>query len=366
MQKIVLVPDSITGGLSAARVCDMLGEVFARYFPEADQVRLPLGGVDTLRAGGEQRIARVRGPYGEELRARYTVLPDTRTAILDASACTGVEVARTLGPLQPGRATSYGVGQMMLDALQTGCRELLLCLGQSAAMDGGAGCAAALGVRFLDASGRSFVPVGDTLNNIAHIDLLGGAPLLAGARLRVLSGSQAPLWGDGGAASVLGLPAQEAARLDQGLAHLAAVTEADLDIRIADAPGAGASGGLGAGAAAFLGGELCPGVEPLLDLAGFDELLEGASLVVTTADRLDAASALGSATASVAQRAQRARVPVLAFGGVISDGAAELYGMGVTAMQAINRSGLSAAAAAPRAGADLRRAAADACRMMLL
>ena len=106
MQKIILVPDSFPGALSAAGACDVLGEVFARFFPEAELLRLPLGGVDTLRAGGELRIARVQGPGGEELRARYTVLPDRRTAVLDAAVCTGVEAARAAGQLRPGRATS--------------------------------------------------------------------------------------------------------------------------------------------------------------------------------------------------------------------------------------------------------------------
>lgn len=366
MQKILLVPDSFPGALSAARACQILGEVFRRYFPEAEQLPLPLGtGAVIAAEAGEARTVRVKGPAGEELRARYTVLPRRRVAILDAAACAGAEIGRAAG-VAPGRATSYGVGQMILDALQTGCRELLLCLGSSAAADGGTGCAAALGVRFLDASGRSFVPVGDTLSGIAHIDLLGRAPVLAGARLRILAGSQAPLCGDGGAAAGLGLSPDQTARLQAGLAHLAAVTETDLGISVADRPGAGAAGGLGAGAAAFLGGELCPGVEPLLDLADFDRMLEGASLVVTAAGVLDAASALGSPVCSVARRAQNAGVPVLAFGGVVADGAAELYGMGVTAMQAVNRGGLSAASAAPRAAADLRRAAEDACRLMLL
>ncbi|WP_294497176.1 glycerate kinase [uncultured Gemmiger sp.] len=366
MQKIVLVPDAMPGALSAARVCDVLGEAFAHFFPEAELVRLPLGSASVLQASaGEPRIVRVQGPAGNEMRAAYTVLPDRRTAIVDAAACAGAGVGRAAGVL-PGRATSYGVGQMILDALQTGCREILLCLSAGAGADGGTGCAAALGVRFLDASGRSFVPVGDTLKSIAHIDLLGRAPVLAGARLRILAGSQAPLCGPQGPAWTLGLPARDAANLDEGLGHLAAVTENDLGIAMADHPGAGAAGGLGAGAMAYLGGELCPGVEPLLDLAGFDAMLEGASLVVTAAGRLDAASALGSAVSSVALRARQARVPVLAFGGVVADGAAELYGLGVTAMQAVNRAGLSPAAAAPRTAADLRRAAEDACRLMLL
>ena len=366
MQKIIFVPDTLPGALSAAAVCDVLCEVFAQYFPEAEQLCLPLGSDAAARTPqGRSRTVRVKGPAGEELRAAYTVLPERRIAIVDAASCAGAALGSAAG-VAPGRATSYGVGQMLLDALQTGCREILLCLSSAAAVDAGAGCAAALGVRFLDGAGRSFVPVGDTLANVARIDLLGRAPVLAEARLRVLAGSRIPLCGRRGAAFAAGAAPDEAERLDEGLCHLAAVAESALGVRMADRPGGGAAGGLGAGAVAFLGAELSPGVKPLLDLAGFDKMLEGASLVVTAAGYLDARCAAGSALSGVASRARRAGVPVLAFGGTVGDGAAELYGLGVTAMQAVNRAGLAPADAASRAAADLRCAAADACRLMLL
>ena len=377
LQKILLVPDSFKGSLTSAQVCDVLAEVFGRHFPQAELVRVPLadGGEGSVAAflaaaGGATRTVRVQGPCGGEVRAPYALLPDKRTAVIELSACAGLPLAQAAGPLQPGRATTYGVGQMILDALQTGCREILLCLGGSATNDGGAGCAAALGVRFLDAAGRSFVPVGDTLKNIAHIDLLGRAPVLADAHLRVLCDVRNPLCGPQGAAAVYGpqkgaSPA-EVALLDAGLAHLAAVTEADLGIDVRSLPGGGAAGGMGAGAAAFLGGELCPGAEVLLDLVGFDSLLAGASLVLTGEGCIDGQTAQGKVVASVARRARAAGVPVVAFGGVIGEGAELLYDLGVTAMQASDRAGLPFAQAAPRAAADLRRAAEEACRLLTL
>ena len=236
--------------------------------------------------------------------------------------------------------------------------------------DGGTGCASALGVRFLDKAGRSFVPVGDTLGNIAHIDLLGRAPVLADAKLRVLCDVRNPLCGRNGAAAVFapqkGADAAEVARLDAGLAHLAAVTEAELGVRVSTLPGAGAAGGMGAGAVAFLGGQLCSGIQVLLDLVGFDKMLAGADLVITGEGCIDGQSAQGKVISGVARRAQAAGVPVLAFGGRIGEGAWELYRMGVTAMQATDRAALPFEKAAPRAAADLRAAAEDACRLMTL
>lgn len=377
MQKIILVPDSFKGSLTSGEVCDILAEVFGRYFPQAELVQVPLadGGEGSVSAfvaalGGEMRTVRVQGPYGEETRARYALLPDHRTAVIEMSACAGLPLAQAAGRLEPGRATTYGVGQMILDALQIGCREILLGLGGSATNDGGTGCASALGVRFLDKAGRSFVPVGDTLGNIAHIDLLGRAPVLADARLRVLCDVRNPLCGRNGAAAVFapqkGADAAEVARLDAGLAHLAAVTEAELGVRVSTLPGAGAAGGMGAGAVAFLGGQLCSGIQVLLDLVGFDKMLAGADLVITGEGCIDGQSAQGKVISGVARRAQAAGVPVLAFGGRIGEGAWELYRMGVTAMQATDRAALPFEKAAPRAAADLRAAAEDACRLMTL
>lgn len=377
LRKIILVPDSFKGSLTAAEVCDILGEVFSRHFPEAELVRVPLadGGEGSTAAflsavGGERRVVRVQGPFGEEVRAPYAILPGKHTAVIEMAACAGLPLAQAAGRLDPGRATTYGVGQMILDALQIGCREILLCLGGSATNDGGAGCAAALGVRFLDSSGRSFVPVGDTLQNIAHIDLLGRAPVLAGATLKVLCDIKNPLCGPRGAAAVFapqkGASPDEVLRLDAGLAHLAAVAEADLGVSVINLPGAGAAGGMGAGAVAFLGATLCPGIDLLLDLVGFDGLLKDASLVLTGEGCIDGQTAQGKVIAGVARRARVAGVPVIAFGGVIGEGAWALYDMGVTAMVAADRAALPFEQAAPRAAADLRRAAEDACRLMTL
>lgn len=377
MQKVILVPDSFKGSLTSGEVCEILAEVFGRYFPGAELVQVPLadGGEGSVSAfvsalGGETRTVRVQGPYGDEVRARYALLPGRHTAVIEMSACAGLPLAQAAGRLEPGRATTYGVGQMILDALQIGCREILLGLGGSCTNDGGAGCAAALGVRFLDKAGRSFVPVGDTLANIAHIDLLGRAPVLAGAKLRALCDVRNPLCGKNGAAAVFGpqkgASPQDVARLDAGLAHLAAVAEAELGVPVAALPGAGAAGGMGAGAVAFLGGELCSGIEVLLDLVGFDNMLKGADLVVTGEGCIDGQSAQGKVLSGVARRARVAGVPVLAFGGRIGEGAWELYRLGVTAMQAADRAALPFAQEAPRAAADLRAAAEDACRLMTL
>ena len=376
--KIVLIPDSYKGTLSSVQACDVLAGVFGRYFPGAQLVRVPVadggeGSVDAFLAsmGGKRCAARVHGPFGEEVQAAYAVLPDdNRTAVIEMSACAGLPLAAKSGRLDPAAATTFGVGELILDALQRGSREILLCLGGSATNDGGAGCAAALGVRFLDGAGRSFMPVGKTLQSIAHIDLLGRAPVLNGAMIRVLCDIDNPMTGPQGAAAVFGpqkgaTPTQ-VSMLDSGLRHMAEVVRNDLGVDVERLPGAGAAGGMGGGAVAFLSASLCPGIELILDTVGFDSLLEGAALVVTGEGRIDRQSVHGKVLAGVARRAKAKGVPVLAIGGVLGAGAEEMYDLGVRALQVSNREGLGYEELLPRAAWDLRQAAEDACRMLRL
>jgi len=328
--KIVIAPDSFKGTLTAMEVCEIVARAFAAVYPGADIHTIPLadGGEGMARAwqvacGGELCIAEASGPYGEPVNAEYLLLPDG-TAVLETASCAGLELARPRG-LNPELTTTRGLGILMPAAMEAGAKRILLGLGGSATNDAGCGMAHALGWRFFDCDGTCFCPVGGTLGDIAHIEppeLSFALPVTAACDVR------APLFGPEGAAYVYapqkGADAAMAARLDGGLRHVASFFAAEL----AHTPGAGAAGGLGFGVLAFLGGELRPGVDLLLDCAGFGALLEGADLVVTGEGRMDAQTLQGKAPCGVLLRAAAQGVPVLGVCGCVGQGRDALLAAG--------------------------------------
>lgn len=295
----------------------------------------------------------------------FGILGDGTTAVVEMAVAAGLPLLE--GRLDVEGATTYGVGELILSAVEAGARKIIVGLGGSATNDGGCGCAAALGVRFLDAAGEPFVPVGRTLERIAHIDRTYLAPSLAGVELVTMCDIDNPLCGPTGAAAVFGPqkgadgPAVE--RLDRGLRHLAEVVRADLGVDILDLPGAGAAGGMGGGMAAFLGSRLQMGIGAVLDTADFDALLPGTRAVITGEGRIDGQSLRGKVVVGVARRAKRVGVPVIAVVGDIAPGAAAAYEEGVTAMFSTNRRAVPWEQARLTAKEDLRAAAGDLFRL---
>lgn len=232
-------------------------------------------------------------------------------------------------PLMEGRlcaegATTYGVGELILAAIRDGARRIILGLGGSATNDGGCGCAAALGVRFLDGTGAEYVPVGGTLDRLCRIDMSHRSPLLNGVEIVTMCDVDNPLCGPNGASAVFGPQKgpdpDMVTRLDRNLRHLSEVIRQDLGREIADLPGAGAAGGMGAGVMAFLGSRLQMGIETVLDTVGFDALLPGATAVLTGEGRIDCQSLRGKVVIGIAHRARQARVPVVAVVGDVAPG----------------------------------------------
>lgn len=280
----------------------------------------------------------VTGPFGEPISAAYARKGEL--AVIEMAAAAGLPMVGERR--NPEATTTYGVGQLMAHAVESGCREILLGLGGSATNDGGCGCAAALGVRFFNQNGEEFVPTGKTLTDIGHIDASQAKARLAGVTITVMCDVDNPLYGPVGAAHVFG-PQKGAdgamvERLDRGLRHLAQVVERDMRISISGVPGAGAAGGMGGGCVAFLGAELKSGIECVLDTVGFDALLEGTDLVITGEGRIDSQSVRGKVISGIARRTKSRSVPLLALVGSIGEDAGEGYDLGVTAMFSIDRS----------------------------
>lgn len=370
--KWILVPDSFKGTMSSREVCGILREELLRRMPRAEVISLPVadggeGSVDAfLEAVGGRRInVPCTGPDGAPMEGFFGLLEDGTTAVVEMAAAAGLPLLE--GRLDVEGATTYGVGELILAAAETGARKIILGLGGSATNDGGCGCAAALGVRFLDEDGTAFVPVGRTLEHIARIDKSGLAPVLTGVEIVTMCDIDNPLCGPNGAAAVFGPQkgADDGAveRLDRGLRHLAEVVRADLGAEILDLPGAGAAGGMGGGMAAFLGSRLQMGIDTVLDTADFDALLPGTQAVITGEGRIDGQSLRGKVVVGVARRARKAGVPVIAVVGDIAPGAAAAYDQGVTAMFSTNRRAVPWEQARLTAKEDLQAAAGDLFRL---
>lgn len=347
MKKCVVVSDSFKGTVSSREICEIAQRVIPRHFPACEVVCIPVadGGEGTvdcfIQAMGAQRVeVTVTNALGEKSAAAYARIGEL--AIIEMAAAAGLP---QVGALRcPGTATTYGVGELIAHAAHSGCRKILLGLGGSATNDGGCGCAAALGVRFYDADGQSFVPVGDTLGRIARIDTAKADELLRSVEITVMCDVTNPLYGPTGAAYVFapqkGADAEKVKSLDAGLRHFGDVIRSQYGLDVSAMPGAGAAGGMGAGCVALLGGTIQSGIDAVLDVTGFDRQLEGADLVITGEGRIDSQSADGKVVSGVARRTRAKGVPLIAIAGGIADSAGAVYDIGVSAMFSTDRAAL--------------------------
>ena len=347
MKKCVVVSDSFKGTVSSREICAIAQRVIPRHFPACEVVCIPVadGGEGTvdcfIQAMGAQRVeVSVTNALGEKSAAAYARLDEL--AIIEMAAAAGLP---QVGARRcPGTATTYGVGELIVHAVGSGCKRILLGLGGSATNDGGCGCAAALGVGFLDADGQSFIPVGDTLGRIGRIDTAKAEELLHGVELTIMCDVTNPLYGPTGAAYVFapqkGADAEKVKRLDAGLRHFGDVIRSQLGIDVSAMPGAGAAGGMGAGCVALLGGIIQSGIDAVLDVTGFDRQLEGADLVITGEGRIDSQSADGKVISGVARRTRAKGIPLIAIAGGIADSAGAVYDIGVSAMFSTDRAAL--------------------------
>ena len=372
MGKWILIPDSFKGTMSSREVCTMMASALRHHLPEAEIVSVPVadGGEGSVEAfltalGGRRVEVPCTGPDGRPITGFYGCLPDG-TAVIEMAAAAGLPLME--GHLCPERATTYGVGELLRAAVRDGARRVMLGLGASATNDGGCGCAAALGIRFLDQEGNTYVPTGGTLDRLARIDASGLDPAVRAAEITVMCDIDNPLCGPTGASAVFGPqkgagPAQVAC-LDRNLRHLAEVIRRDLGTEILDLPGSGAAGGMGGGMVAFLGGRLQMGIETVLDTVGFDTMVQGATAVLTGEGRIDGQSLRGKVVIGVARRAAAVGVPVIAVVGDVAPGAAAAYEQGVTAMFSTNRQALPWEQARLTAREDLAAVMEDLARLL--
>jgi len=345
MMRVVVAPDKFKGSLSAPEAASAMarGVRAACNDAEVDLVPVADGGEGTVEAlvaatGGAFRDAIVTGPLGEAVTARYGLLGDGRTAVIEMAAASGLVLVPS-DRRDPRITTTRGTGELVLAALDQGCTAIILGIGGSATNDGGAGMAQALGARFLDEIGAELPPGGASLARLARIDRSGLDPRLANASIRVACDVDNPLCGPVGASAIYG-PQKGASRevvreLDAALARFATMIERDLGCSVAEIPGAGAAGGLGAGLVGFAGGTLTPGIKLVIDAVNLVPRLRQANLGLTGEGAIDASTAFGKTAVGVARVARELGVPCLALAGMIGDGAGAVLSEGIDAYMSI-------------------------------
>jgi glycerate kinase len=373
--KVVVAPDSFKECLSAPQVAEAMADGVRAAAPDAQVTSVPMadGGEGTVQAlvaatGGALHNATVTGPLGEPVEAEFGILGDGETAVIEMAAASGLPLVPP-ERRDPTRTTTFGTGELIRAALDRGARHLILGIGGSATVDGGAGMAQALGVRLLGAEGQPLGRGGGALERLDTIDLSGRDPRPADVTCEVASDVDNPLIGPRGAARVYapqkGATPQMVESLEANLTRLADVVERDLDVQVRDLPGAGAAGGLGAGLVAFLGAALRPGVELVIEAVHLDEALAGADLALVGEGQLDGQTAFGKVPVGVARVAAKQDIPVVALAGALGDGWEAVLDEGITACLPIADGPMGREASYKRASELLTRTAEQVTRLFL-
>ncbi len=346
MKKVVLIPDSFKGTLSSVKVCEIIHNKVKEHFPHCEIVSIPVadggeGSVDCFltAVGGEKINIKVKDPYFEEMEAFYGLIDNGKTAIIEMAACAGLPLVKDRK--DPGKTTTFGVGQLILDAANRGVNKIIVGLGGSCTNDGGCGTAAAIGIKFFNAKGDEFIPTGGTLQDIDSIDVFSKAAVLKGVEVISMCDIDNPMYGPDGAAHVFapqkGADGEMVLHLDNGLRHLSKVIKKTLNKDLGEIPGSGAAGAMGAGMLAFFDSKLQMGIETVLDAVKFNSVISDTDIIFTGEGKIDCQSLRGKVVIGVAKRARQVNVPVIVIAGGADLGIDEAYKLGVTSVFTINR-----------------------------
>jgi glycerate kinase len=372
--RIVVAPQALKGSLTAAEAGNAIAQGVCKVFSNADVKVVPVadGGEGTVQAlvdatGGEVLYQTVTGPLGNPVSAFWGLLGDGRTAAIEMAACSGLPlVPQELR--DPRVTTTYGVGELILAALDRGCRHFIIGIGGSATNDGGAGMAQALGASLLTADDQPIAFGGAALASLARISTKLMDARLQDCTFDIACDVTNPLCGPLGASAVYGpqkgATPQMVEELDRALAHYARIIEHDLGLSVADIPGSGAAGGLGAGLLAFLHAQLKPGAQIVLEAVNLDAYIRDADLVLTAEGQLDIQTAYGKSVGAVAELAKQYDLPVLAFAGSVGENYHAVYDLGVDAIAVLPSGPMSLAAAMDNAFTLLSDASERAMRML--
>ena len=343
--KILIAPDSFKGSLTSIEAANAIAKGFQRVFTSAVIEKIPMadGGEGTVEAlvtatGGSVRRLRVKGPLGREVDSFYGVLGDNQTAVIEMAASSGLTMIEK-DERNPLITTSYGTGELIMQAIDDGFRKIILGIGGSATNDGGAGMAQALGVRFMNDSGEDLPMGGLSLKQLSKVEISGIDSRVAKTEIIVACDVDNPLLGPRGASAVYGpqkgANSEMIRELDGALRNFADVSRIATGREAADIPGAGAAGGMGAGLLFFTNAVLKPGIEIILEATQMRQRMMKADLVITGEGMTDSQTSYGKAPAGVGELAAKCKKVAICLSGGLGLGAEDILDHGIHAFSNI-------------------------------
>tara|TARA_Y100000741_G_scaffold56506_1_gene39174 strand:- start:1048 stop:2199 length:1152 start_codon:yes stop_codon:yes gene_type:complete len=375
--KIILAPDSFKGNLTSLEVAIAFEKGIKRVLPRANCIKIPMadGGEGTVQSlidgiGGEIIRKRVIGPIGQKVFARYGLLSNG-TAVIEMAEASGLPLVTTRQK-NPTKTTTFGTGELIIDAINKGAKKIIIGIGGSATNDGGVGMAQALGVRFLDSKDKEIKQHGSggMLKKIVKIDTRETNKVLKNINIIVACDVDSPLCGRLGASYIFGpqkgaTPAMVRV-LDDNLKHLAKIIKQSLKKDISKLKGAGAAGGLGAGLVAFAKAKMKSGVDIVIDATNLERHMKNTNLVITGEGRVDSQTAYGKTPSGVAKSARKHGIPTLVIGGGITDDAKDIFSHGIDALESACARDMSLEDAIKHSREHLANAAERAIRLVLV
>ena len=356
--------------MTSIEVCQIIRQKVLEFFPDCQVISLPIadGGEGTVdcflqATQGEKIIVPVHGPYMEKTIGFYGRFQDA--AVIEMAAAAGLPLAKDR--LNPAITTTYGVGELILHAIQHGAKQIILGMGGSCTNDAGCGCAAALGAKFYHGT-QTFLPIGKNLGKITKIDLSEVKSLLNGVSVLAMCDVTNPLYGPNGAAAVYapqkGATPEMVDLLDGQLVQFDHILQNQYGYSVADLPGAGAAGGFGAGAVVFLQAKLQSGIDTVLELTKLESQIQSADLVITGEGKLDHQSLQGKVISGIAKHTATYQIPTIAIVGDIGEGIEPVYQMGISAVFSINQIAIPFSEAKKRSKQDLSNTAENIMRFI--
>jgi glycerate kinase len=376
--KIILAPDSFKGNLTSLEVAAAFEKGIKRVLPRAKYIKVPMadGGEGTVQSlvdgvGGKFIRKRVVGPAGNTVSARYGLLSDGKTAVIEMAEASGLPLVSGKNK-NPLKTTTYGTGELILDAAKRGVEKIIIGIGGSATNDGGVGMAQAIGIRFLNKQGKviSNYGSGGMLKKIASIDNKQADPLLKKIKIIVACDVNNTLCGKSGASYVFapqkGATPAMVRILDENLRHLGKVIKQSLRKDVTKLKGAGAAGGLGAGLVAFTEARMKSGIEIVIDATNICKYMENADLVITGEGRVDTQTAFGKTPSGIAKAARKYHIPTVVIGGGITDDANDIFAYGIDGLESACARDMSLEEAIKNSPKHLANAAERAIRLVLI
>lgn len=343
MKKIIVASDSFKGTLSSLEVCSITKKAMLSIAPTLNIETIPIadggeGSVDAFlhAMGGDKIFVKTKGPNFDEVESFYGILKD-KTAVIEMASSAGFSMAKIKNPLL---TTTFGVGELIQDAIEKGCKNIIVGLGGSSTNDAGCGAANAMGAKFFDENNKEFIPTGGTLKNIAKMDVTKITENLKGIGITAMCDIDNPMYGKHGAAFVFasqkGASKADVVVLDENLKYLANLVKKEFSIDLQNVKGSGAAGAMGAGMAFFFNAKLQMGIDTVLEAINFDNMLKDTNLVISGEGNLDSQSFGGKVILGIAKHTKKANTKLIVVVGGYDDDIEKIYELGVTAVFSIN------------------------------